>query len=200
MATAGFPGWVRRHPVWTGWIVVLAVLLSAVVLLLLNVQWLRGPLQRAVSAQVQREFSIGAMQLRWVGQPMLELSDVVLGNLPDASEPQMARLQSVQLRLSLPDLLHGRVFVPRIAVSDADVLLERLKDGRRNWMFGSDPQAAPKPAPRWLRLGGVSLAHGRVRYLDHPTPMAVACRATRSGKRYGPTRTRWRSRAPSGSR
>lgn len=152
---------------------VFVALLFAVALLLSNLQWLRGPLQRAVSAQVQREFSIGALQLRWVGQPMLELSDVVLGNLPGASEPQMARLQSVQLRLSLPDLLHGRVFVPRIAVSDADVLLERLQDGRRNWTFGDDPQAAPKPPPDWLRLGGVSLARGRMRYLDHKTPMAV---------------------------
>lgn len=167
------PGWFRRHPVWTGLIVVFAALLSALALLLANLQWLRGPLQRAVSAQLQREFSIGAMQLRWAGQPVLELHDVVLGNLRGGSEPRMVRLQSVQLHLSWPDLLRGRVFVSRIAVSDADVLLERLRNGRRNWTFGGARQAAPRPLPAWLRLGGVSLAYGRVRYLDHQTPMAV---------------------------
>jgi uncharacterized protein involved in outer membrane biogenesis len=126
-AAAVSPGWFRRHPVWTGLMVIFAALLFVMVRLLSNLQWLCGPLQRAVSAQVQREVRIGAMQLRWAGQPVLELRDVVLGNLRGASEPRMARLQLVQLRLSLPDLLHGRV-VPRIAVSDADVLLERLRN------------------------------------------------------------------------
>ncbi len=167
------PGWFRRHPVWTGLMVTFAALLFVMVRLLSNLQWLCGPLQRVVSAQVQRQVSIGAMQWRWAGQPVLELRDVVLGNLRGVSEPRMVRLQSVQLRLSLPDLLHGRVVVPRIAVSDADVLLERLRDGRRNWTFGGARQTAPRPLPGWLRLGSVSLAYGRVRYLDHRVPTAV---------------------------
>jgi uncharacterized protein involved in outer membrane biogenesis len=173
MTTAAKSGFARRHPVWTGLILVLAGLLIALALLLSNLQWLRGPLQRAVSSHLQREFSIGDMHLRWSGQPMLELDDLVLGNLPGASEPRMAHIQSLQISLSLHDLLRGRVFLPRVAVGDADVLLERLQDGRQNWVLGGDPKAkAPQPPSR-LRVGGVSLAHGRVRYLDHKTAMAV---------------------------
>jgi len=166
-------GLVRRHPVWTGVILVLILLLIAVTLLLSNLQWLRDPLQRTVSASLHREFSVGDVHLRWNWQPILELNDVVVGNVPGGSEPRMASIRAVEVTLSLPDLLRGRIYLPRVAVSDVDVLLERLQDGRQNWTFGSDTEAKREPPPSRLRLGGVSFAHGRVRFLDHKTPVAM---------------------------
>ena len=83
--------------------------LLAFAFLLANLQWLSGPPQRAVASHLHREFKIGAMHLRWGGHPTFELNDVVLGNLPGGSEPQMARVRSVRMRLSLFDLLRGRI-------------------------------------------------------------------------------------------
>jgi uncharacterized protein involved in outer membrane biogenesis len=171
MATEPRLAFARRHPVWTALILVLTALLLAVSFLLANLQWLGGPLQRAVASHLHREFSIGGMQLRWRGHPTLELSDVVLGNLPGGSEPQMARIRSVQMRLSLLDLLRGRIFVPEAAVSDVDLLLERLPDGRENWVLGEDTKAKPQQQESRLRLGAISVARGRVRCLDHSIPM-----------------------------
>jgi uncharacterized protein involved in outer membrane biogenesis len=177
MAAKTHFGFARRHPVWTGLGLALLVLLVALALLLSNLHWVRGPLERVVSSQLEREFRVGHIDLRWGGQPTLRLDDVSLGNLPGGSEPQMARVKAVEVRLSLRDLLQGRVFMPRVAVTDADVLLERLKDGRKNWQLTDDTDAEPEQPPSRVRLGGVSLDRGRVRYLDHQTPMVVTVTA-----------------------
>ena len=49
MAATTHFGFARRHPVWTGLALTLLVLVVALALLLSNLQWLRGPLQRMAS-------------------------------------------------------------------------------------------------------------------------------------------------------
>lgn len=169
----------RRHPVWTFAIGVLAALLVALALLLSNPQWLRGPLERAVSASLNRAFTVSDLQLHWSGAPTLVLNDVVLGNLPGSSEPRMARVAAMELTLSLPNLLRGHIVLPKVVMKDADVLLEHLEDGRQNWVVGNETKSKEERPRSRLRLGSVSLTGGRVRYLDHTIPldMTVLARA-----------------------
>ena len=92
MAAKTHFGFARRHPVWTGLGLTLLVLLIALALLLFNLHWVRGPLERVVSSQLEREFRVGHIDLRWGGQPTLRLDDVSLGNVPGGSEAQMASI------------------------------------------------------------------------------------------------------------
>ena len=164
---------VRRHPLWTTFALFCALLVLGLALVILNPQWLRGSLQRVLSANFHRDLTIGEVHLGWRGGPTLELNDLVLANLPGGSEPQMARIKSLNMTLAPLELLRGRVVVPRVAVDEADVLLERV-DGHQNWILGDDQPAKPdKEKTNRLRLGSVSLLHGRVRYLDRAMPMAV---------------------------
>lgn len=186
MADTTHPSLVRRHPVWTGVLAGVMVLAIALLVLLANPAWLRGPLERFVAAQLHRELGIGELHLRWNGQPTLVLNDVVLGNLAGASEPQMARVRSMEMTLSLLDLLRGHVVIPKVGMTDLDLLLERLPDGRKNWVVGNEDKSKQEKPRSRLRLGSVSLTSGRVRYLDRTIPieMTVEARAleTATGK------------------
>jgi AsmA family protein len=167
-ARARFPG---RHPVWTIAIGALAALLVALVAALSNPQWLRAPLERAVSASLHRQFTVRQLHLHWSREPTLVLDDVVLGNLAGSSTPRMARVASMELTLSLPNLLRGHIVLPKVVMNDADVLLERLQDGRRNWVVGNERKSKPEKPRSRLRLGSVALTGGRVRYVDHTIPI-----------------------------
>lgn len=164
-------GFVRRHPVWTATLLLVAVLLAGLVVVLSNLQWLRQPLQRVIASSLNREFSIGDMRLAWSGQPTLVLSNVVLGSVPGASEPQMARVESMQLTLSLLNLLRGHVVIPKVTMNNLDLLLEQLQDGRQNWVVGNESEAKEEHPRSRLRPGSVALTGGRVRYLEHKTPI-----------------------------
>ncbi|HET7524604.1 MAG TPA: AsmA family protein, partial [Burkholderiaceae bacterium] len=177
--SASRTSYARRHPAWVVTIVVLMALLAGFVVLASNVQWLRGPFERTVSASLKREFTTRAMRLSWSNGPILTLDDVVLSNITGGSEPQMARVKSMQITLSLLELLRGHIVLPEVTLDGADVLLEELQDGRQNWVVGNEDKAkGEKPRSR-LRLDSVSLTQGRFRYLDHrmPLDMTVMARA-----------------------
>ncbi len=174
---AGRRSFVRRHPVWTGAVAVLTLLVIAVAVLLTNLAWLRGTVQRVASANLHRDVAIGTLRLHWNAGPTLTASDIQVANLPGGSEPQMARVKSVQMDLAPFELLRGRVVLPRVAVGDADVLLERLQDGRQNWVFGNEPKPKADSTPNRLRIDAFSFARGRVRYVDHVLPMQVLVQA-----------------------
>jgi uncharacterized protein involved in outer membrane biogenesis len=177
MATTANLAFVRRHPVWTGVALVFISLLVAIAVVLLNPQWLRGPLERVVSASTGREVSIGKLDLAWSGQPTIVLNDVAVGNLPGGSAPQMARVQSMQMTLSLLNLLRGHVVIPKVTLDNVDVLLEQLKDGRQNWVVGNEATPKTEKPRSRLRLGSVALTSGRVRYLDHKIPIDMLVQA-----------------------
>ena len=153
-------------------VVLFALLAIALAAVIAHPERMRGPLQRAISASLHRQVLIGDMRVQWGHQLALELDDVTVANLPGGSEPQMARVRSVHMLLSPLQLLAGRIVVPRVALNDVDVLLERLKDDRRNWSFGDESARQGKPSDR-LQLGSVSLTNGRVRFIDEKIPMSA---------------------------
>jgi uncharacterized protein involved in outer membrane biogenesis len=174
MAVASWHGFIRRHRAWMALVIILAGLMLALTLVVANPQWLRATLQRAVSASLHRQVTIGEMHLAWSGQPVLEVKDVEIANLEGSSQPRMARVGSLNMTISPLDLLVGRVVVPRIAMDDADVLLEVLQDGRANWLFGGEESKANSKEKRGrLRLGSFSLAHGRIRFADRAKLLSV---------------------------
>src|SRR5262252_7184581 len=151
MAIASGHGFVRRHPVWVALVIILAGLLLALALVIANPQWLRGTLERAVSASLHRQVTIGELHMKWSRQPTLEAKNIEVANLDGGSEPRMARVGAVNMTVSPVDLLVGR-----------------LQDGRENWLFGGEEKKSnPKEKQGRLRLGTVSLAHGRIRLVDH---------------------------------
>jgi uncharacterized protein involved in outer membrane biogenesis len=81
----------------------------------------------------------------------------------------MAAVKKLEFSVSLRDLFNGKVYVPRVALTDANFLFERLKDDRKNWIL-SDPSDT---SPSRLRIGALSVDKGRLRYVDHGIPFEL---------------------------
>jgi len=95
----------------------------------------------AVRNATGRELAIdGDISVSLLPTPTLSVAGVRLANLQGASTPDMARLKSLDISVALMPLISGNVQVTKVTLVDPVVVLERLADGRVNWIFA--PTAA----------------------------------------------------------
>lgn len=117
----------------------LLVFAFILLLVLFDGNWLRGPIGAAASARLGRTVVIvGDLDIHpWSLEPRLEARDVRIGQ-PTWVEAggDMARIDRLAVRLSIPPLLAGRTVLPRLEITSPRVELIRLADGRANWTFG----------------------------------------------------------------
>lgn len=154
---------IRSHPVWIG---VGAALLLLV--LLFDWNWFRGPLERYVSKKTERTFRISDLHVRLGLTPTIRLRDVYFGNAAWSENEAMARIKEVEFSVSLRDLPE-KILVPRVAMTEPDLIFEQLKDERKNWVI-SEPS---EKSPSRLRISTLSVDRGRLRYLNHGEPFEI---------------------------
>jgi uncharacterized protein involved in outer membrane biogenesis len=161
----GWSGLPRRHPVWTA---ALGFLLLVVVLLAcLDWNWAKGPVQRVVSGITAREFRIdGDLDVDFM--PLeVRAEKLYLGNAGWASEPAMARVRRIHLRVRFWPLLAGRFTLPLLELEGATLHLERSPEGVGNWMLaGSSPTCSQPPCRQRLRVLQLLVHEGRVHFTE----------------------------------
>lgn len=131
-------------------------LLAAIIIFLVifDWNWLRGPIGRYASAQLQREVVIaGDLRVHpWSFSPKAEAYNLRIGQPAwaksvdkDAGRDagQMAQVQRIAVQIKILPLLRGQVILPFLAIDKADVRLLRARDGRANWTFGAPRKNAP---------------------------------------------------------
>jgi uncharacterized protein involved in outer membrane biogenesis len=124
--------------------------------------------------------SVGSVSLSlWRG--VATAHNVVLPNVKPYREPTLLRARRVSVSMALLPLLSKRVEVSRVAVKDAEVTLERDRQGRTNLQALQERVAArarPKEAPTEpaeptpLRVDRVTFTDSAVRFVDHTGPSA----------------------------
>jgi uncharacterized protein involved in outer membrane biogenesis len=144
--------------------VLLAVLaLIALFLILFDWNWLRGPVQRYVSEKTQREFRISHLAVSLGRYPKVTLKDVFFANADWSKQGPMAQVGKLEFTVSLRDLFEKKIVLPKLALSQADITMEELKDGRRNWIF-SDPNDTSDTV---FRISTLSVDQGKLHYINH---------------------------------
>jgi AsmA protein len=138
----------------------------------------------AVQAATARTLALnGPIGLKFSLHPTIEVGDVVLGNPPGFSRPDMARVRAIDVQLDLPSLVHRQIVIQRLVLVDPDLLLERTAKGEVNWRFAPTRTAAPPPAgapqpaeARRLELAvsDVQIENGRFAYRDDRTGHVAA--------------------------
>lgn len=98
--------------------------------------------------------------------PTIEVNDVALSNIDDGSRPDMAHVNRIEARLSLPALLWHRIEVAQLTLIGPNILLEQVGDVS-NWVFNPPGLAnrAPVPTPGTpfqLRVRNVHIQDGMV--------------------------------------
>ncbi|HEX2941808.1 MAG TPA: AsmA family protein, partial [Rhodopila sp.] len=154
---------------------------AAVVVARFDPNHYKPQIEAAVKRATGRELVLnGPIALKFSLPPTLEVRDVSLANPPGFSRPQMAMLQSMELRLALVPLLSHRIQIDRLMLNQPDILLETNAAGQPNWTFAPQAQAvppsgtpAPAPAPAARRaevsIESVSIQNGTLRYRDDRT-------------------------------
>jgi uncharacterized protein involved in outer membrane biogenesis len=158
-------------------IVVLSlVALVIVFLLVFNWNWFRHPLENYISDKTGREFTISDLDVDLGMTPTIKMKDVYFANADwSKSKEPMAKIGKLEFTVSLRDLWDHKVFVPRAALSQADLVFERAKDDSRNWVL-QKPEDQQKSST--FRISSISVDQGRLRYFDHGEPLEVDIQAS----------------------
>lgn len=126
---------------------VVAILLAAAVIIpyLIPTSVYKSQIESAATTALGREVTLK-------GDPKISILPVISARIegaqianPDGfSDPLMIEAGSLQANVKILPLLSRRVEVGKITLDDATVRLERLADGRVNWVFG-DPSTETGP-------------------------------------------------------
>lgn len=121
----------RKNP----WLIGLAAVAGVLVLLALvfDGNWLRGPLERRVTAQTGRALHIDDLHVR-LGFPLhVRLRGLSFENPGWAAEPQMLLIEQAEISIKVGALLRGKLVFPDVRLTKPRVALERGADGQTNW-------------------------------------------------------------------
>lgn len=141
------------------WITGLVVAMTVAAVAIFQWNWLRHPLASYMSERLGRPFAIdGDLHVEWSRRPLLLLESVSIANVPRSTEPVMARVQRVGIRIEPLSLLRGPLVLLELNLVQPRVLLERERDRRGNWDF-----AAAQDTPQIERL---LIDDGKFRYTD----------------------------------
>ncbi|VVN81862.1 AsmA family protein [Pseudomonas fluorescens] len=166
----------RKIVLWT--VASLVVLLAVLVLVIAFFDWnrIKPPLNAKVSEELHRPFAInGNLAViwqrepdeggwrAWLPWPHVVAEDLSLGNPDWSKQPQMVTLKRVELRISPLALLAQRVVIPRIDLTEPNAQLQRLADGRANWIFKFEPKDPDAEPSNWVvDIGAIGFDKGHV--------------------------------------
>ncbi|HEX9778368.1 MAG TPA: AsmA family protein [Geopsychrobacteraceae bacterium] len=137
--------------------------LVLVFLLLFEWNWFRAPIERYVFKKTGRHLKIeGDIKVVLGFPPTIRIGKLRYENPEWSQEKRMGAVEDLEFVPNLRSLFGPVVIIERLRVVNADVLLERSKDGKRNWVFGraDDPEA---PAPE---IRSLTIDHGVIRWRD----------------------------------
>lgn len=147
--------------------------------------------QRAEAATGRKLTIAGAVKISLLPSVAVVAKDVRFANGPGYSEPDMATLAGLEVKLKVLPLLSGEVAVDSFVLDKPVIHLEVDKQGRPNWQFAKasaqkPPQQGQAQAPAQpdeggglneLRLDNVRLTDGRVTYRDQQSGANYAMEA-----------------------
>jgi uncharacterized protein involved in outer membrane biogenesis len=149
----------RKTLIATGAIGGLAILF----LVLFDWNWFRAPIERHVFEKTGRHLNIeGDIKVTLRFPPTVRIGKMRYENPEWSKEKQMTFVEDLEFVPNLRSLFGRVIIVERLRLVDPDVLLERSKDGKRNWVFGkSDDPEAPV-----MEIRSLTIENGVVRLRD----------------------------------
>jgi len=149
----------RRRRLWLG-IAGLVLLGLAVLVLLWDWNWFKGPIERQVETRTGREFEInGNLDVDPGWTPVIRADDLRFGNADWSKVRTMAEARRLEFSIALKPLFTGDVRIPSLHLVAPRLHLETGPDGDGNWQFG-------EPGKSDVQFRRVRIDAGRLRFLD----------------------------------
>lgn len=164
---------------WLGFALLGLGVLLALVLLVFDPNWLRGPMMRQTTEKTGRELVIeGDLGIDW-GWPVTKLSaeGVRFANPEWAEAEQMFTAENIVVGVSLPQLFRREVMLAELHLDSAEVFLEQHPDGRKNWLL--DPGQKDEGAR--IGIGTLTVHDGQIRYADPQQKTLIDAKVSTTG-------------------
>ena len=125
-----------------------------------------------------RELTLGGdIDLKIGLPPTLEVNEVAFQNAPWGSQPQMAQIKYLQVKVAFLPLLRGDVTLKRLILLEPKFMLEVNKSGQTNLDFEAPKEAKPQKSEDTpknkkqtrFEFEQVEIKDGEIIYKDHQT-------------------------------
>lgn len=169
----------RRHP----WLTALGIVLLLIALLVMiwDWNWFKGPIERQVEARTGRDFDIGGDLDVDLGLTTTIRADKLrFANADWSDTPEMASADRLELAIQVWPLFRHRLLVPDVRLAKPKLRLEKNAKGAGNWNFLPETKGGAWD-PQFRRLW---IADGRLLFLDPvaKTDIDVAVASAAAGK------------------
>lgn len=153
-------------------VVLLSVIIAAIYVSG-NLNQHKNKIEKMVEEATGREMLIeGDLHLGLSLVPTVAVDGVSLGNAAWGTQPQMATVKSIEVKVALLPLLSGDILVERLILIEPDIFIETDAEGRGNWEFGESlPELTAAPGDEAAAPGSpavgvqeIDISKGRLRY------------------------------------
>ncbi|HEX6103042.1 MAG TPA: AsmA family protein [Alphaproteobacteria bacterium] len=167
-----------------GAILVLLLIAVGALLVFVSSDKFKSILAERAGSATGRDIEIaGDVDIDWGRTTRVTLNQLRVGNADWGSEPLMAAAERAEFTVRLPALLRGDVVLPEVVLIRPAVLLERNQEGKTNWDFSQNPDAAaaaeaisPDDRSEFPIIGRLVVRDGRVTYRDPAHGIDLASR------------------------
>lgn len=151
-----------------------ALALGALLVALFDWNWLRAPLVRHLVEESGREVRIDDLDVELGLSPTVTVRGLYVANASwAASERPFANAGRASFTFPLRSLWERRLVVSRIVLSDAQIEMERLADGRSNWRLKPDDAATGH-----LTVQALEAHRTRIRFVNRRRDLEFTVSAT----------------------
>lgn len=100
--------------------------------------FLKGGVETSAGSALGRKVAIeGPVVLEFSEWPAIEVREVRIANLPDASNPDFLHAGLARIQVGIFPLLKGTIEIGEITAADVTLNLENNSEGQQNWDFGA---------------------------------------------------------------
>jgi uncharacterized protein involved in outer membrane biogenesis len=147
------------------WLIGIAGVALALVLVVVFFPWnvLRGPLESYLSAQTGRTVRIhGDLSVKFAWHPWVDIGAISVANADWSDLPIMFYVDHVGMRVA-PLSFFTRLHIPELRLDSPRLILEKSKEGHRNWVTSDEPIVLPLVGQVWVADGWTRYRDPRVR-------------------------------------
>ena len=154
-----------QHPTFWKVIIGIALVIALTFVVIIFFPWdmVRGPVNRYVTEQLGRRFEITQRLSVDLGSTTSVRMDGLEFANPDwASEPFFIKAKAAEFDIKLWPLVLGRVVIPRVALIEPQIGLQKEPDGRKSWALARDTKDANATA----EIGTITADRGTLKYKE----------------------------------
>jgi uncharacterized protein involved in outer membrane biogenesis len=151
-----------------------ALLVLALLVVLFDWNWFRQPLERYLSERAHRTVQIGDLHVSPGLEPTVRLRGVHIENAQWAAKQPMANAAEISFTFSLRSVWEERPVISLLVLTDAEVNLERMADGRRNWRLTHPEDTSPGK----VKVLTLEAHRAKVGFIDHGLDLDILVSAS----------------------